>query len=250
MASLGLTFQEMYLRVQKFLGTYGSSGATTDSAAETDSKDFVNKAYRRIINAYEWTFLIGATSLSTASGTLIYELPEGFRGLRTPFTFTDVVGYPPPTERTVDEIMEMQNYGVFTSWPQYYAIRAGQHTRELGQRFEVLFWPTPGAVYDMFYSYHVMPEKLENDADIPIGGPDFAECLQQMALGVAEEEKDELGGGPQMGAAQGQLTACITMDQNREPRSVGYDMPLRQLTAWEVARGTTRVNDVTYTVGD
>ena len=142
----------------------------------------------------------------------------------------------------------MQNYGVFNSWPQYYAIRAGQHTRELGQRFEVLFWPTPASVYDMFYSYHIMPEKLEGDADIPIGGPEFAECLRQMALGVAEEEKDELGGGPQMAAGQAQLTACITMDQNREPRSVGMDMPLYPLTAWEMARGSTRINDVTYTV--
>lgn len=248
MASLALTFQEMYLRVQKFLGTHGTSGATTGTAADVDSKDYVNKAYRRLIVTYKWTFLIGYTSLSTAQGKLTYELPLGYRGLRTPFTFTDVVGYPPPTSRTVDEIMEMQNYGVFNSWPQYYAIRAGQYTKELGQRFEVMFWPTPDSIYDLFYSYHIMPQKLENDADIPMGGPEFAECLQQMALGVAEEEKDELGGGPQMVAAQSQITTLITADQDREPRSVGMDMPQYPLTAWEMARGTTRINDATYTV--
>lgn len=248
MASLALTFQEMYQQVQKFLGTYGTSGATADSSAETDSKYYVNKAYRRLIVAYKWTFLIGYTSLSTAQGTLTYELPLGFRGLRTPFTFTDVVGYPPLTSRTVDEIVEMDNYGVFNSWPQYYAIRAGQYTKELGQRFEVMFWPTPLTTYDLFYSYHIMPQKLESNADIPMGGPEFAECMMQMCLGVAEEEKDEQGRGPQMAAAQSQLTTLITADQDREPRSVGMDMPQYPLTAWEMARGTTRINDATYTV--
>ena len=248
MASLALTFQEMYQQVQKFLGTYGTSGATTGTDADVDSKYYVNKAYRRLIVAYKWTFLIGYTSLSTAQGTLTYELPLGFRGIRTPFTFTDVVGFPPPTSRTVDEIVEMQNYGVFNSWPQYYAIRAGQFTKELGQLFEVMFWPTPDSTYDMFYSYHIMPQKLELDADIPMGGPEFAECMMQMALGVAEEEKDEQGGGPQMAAANIELTKLIGEDKDREPRSVGMDMPLYPLTAWEMARGTTRINDATYTV--
>ncbi len=248
MATLALTFAEMYQQVQKFLGTYGTSGATAGTPADVDSKYYVNKAYRRLIVAYEWSFLIGHTSLSTASGKREYELPLGYRGIRTPFTFTDVVGFPPPTSRTVDEIMEMENYGDFNSWPQYYAIRAGQFTKELGQRFEVLFWPMPDSIYDLFYSYHVMPQKLEVDADIPMGGPEFAECMMQMCLGVAEEEKDEQGGGPQMGAAQALLTTLITADQNREPRSVGMDMPQYPLTAWEMARGTTRVNNATYTV--
>ena len=140
----------------------------------------------------------------------------------------------------------MRNYGVFNSWPQYYAIRAGEYTKELGLRYEVIFWPTPDTSYDMFYSYWFTPEVLSGDADLPMGGPEFAECLQQMALGMAEEEKDEISGGTQMIAAQAQLAACITMDQNREPRSVGEDMPMKQLTAWQIARGTTRINDATF----
>ena len=238
----------MYQQVQKYLGTYGTSGAATDSAAEVDSKYTVNKAYRRLISAYKWTFLNGYTSLSTQSGQQKYPLPEGYRGMRTPFTFTDIVGFPPPTERTVDEIMEMENYGEYNSWPQYFAIQAGQFTKEVGQRYEVIFWPKPDSSYDLFYSYYIMPQKLEANADIPMGGPDFAECFMQMALGVAEEEKDEVGDGTQMKAAALQLSALIEEDKDKEPRSVGMDMPRYPLTAWEMARGTTRINDATYTV--
>lgn len=237
----------MYQRVQRFLGTYGTSGADTDSDDETESKYFVDKGYRRFVTAYTWTWSRKYASLNTQNAVESYELPEDFRSIRTPFTFQGQTGYPPLIERTVDELKEMINYGTFISYPQYYGFRTGEYNKETGMRYEVVFWPFPDTTYNMYYSYYFMPEKLEAASDIPIGGAEAAECIMQMALAVAEEEGDEVA-GIQAAAAEKVMQRCILMDREREPKTVGYDMGEQTHSAWQIARGTTRINNVNYTV--
>ena len=237
--SIGYTYKELTDRVSKYLGTYGSSGPSGSDLAT--AQDMVKSGYLRFLTAYDWTFRRRYATLSTLSGQHIYELPEDFGGIRTPFKYNDVSGYPPLEEITDGEIIELQGYGENISYPENYAIRAGLHDPETGQRYEVLFWPTPTAEYSLYYSFFSMPKMMSGDSDVPMGGAEHAECLLRFCMAAAELEEDEVA-GPQTEDAGIQLQRSIQMDKLREPRTLGGS---QKLSAFEVARGSYRLRDIT-----
>ncbi|MHC4891454.1 MAG: phage adaptor protein [Planctomycetota bacterium] len=243
MATLQLTFSELYNAVSKFLGTYGSSGPSGTDL--TDAKDAVHGGYRRFLNAYNWSFLRPYQTLTTVSGTWIYELPSDFSGIIGTFQFSDDDAYPPLEERSVDIVMDSRTVNDSTTYPEIYAIRPGKYSKETGQTWEVLFYPAPDAAYTLNYRYNIMPEKLSDDNDLHIGGPEVSECLKAFCLAKAELEKDEVS-GVQEGEAIKLLSEAITQDNFKRPKTLGYNSDGGGMSAWEVARGSYRLNDVEY----
>ena len=239
MSTMQYSYKELTDRTSKFLGTYGSSGPSGTDL--TDAQAMVKSGYLIFLTAYDWTFRRRYASLSTESGLYIYEFPEDFAGLRTPFRFSSLTGYPPLKEVSDGTLLELRNFGENNAYPENFAVRAGKHSPETGQRYEVLFWPTPGTVYDLYYSYHMMPPMMSNDDDVHMGGAEYSECVLKFCLAAAEREQDEEA-GVQTQEASALLGRCIDMDKLKEPRSVGR---LSSLSAWDVARGTTRVSDIT-----
>jgi hypothetical protein len=233
------TYLELKNRVSKFLGTYGSSGPSGTDL--TDAEDMVKSGYLTFLTAYDWTFRRKYASLATASDIYIYELPQDFGGIRTPFKFTSQSGYPALQEVSEGDILEMREGGETTSYPQYFAVRAGHHNPETGQRYEVMFWPTPDAEHVLYYSHYTMPPMMSGDDDVPMGGAENSECIMCYCLAAAEVEQDEVA-GVQSERANIMLSRSIKMDNLREPRSFS---PSRQLTPFEVARGSYRIQDVT-----
>jgi len=207
MASLILDFQDLYERVAKYLGTYGSSGPS--GANLTDAKDIVNDAYTKFITARCWSFMKPSDTIITQTNQYIYQLPELF------------------------------------SYPDCYALRPQKHDNVLGQRWEVLFHPTPDASYTLHYRYKVLANKLENDDDIPIGGVEHAQLIRQMAIAEAELAQDKTT-GPQTATAQQMLAQAMMEDSKRNPHRLGYNGGSYSDTAYEAARGSYRINDVTY----
>jgi hypothetical protein len=241
--SMQYSYSELYNRVSKYLGTYGSSGPDTDGT--TEAKEFVKSGYLRFLTAYDWTFRRRYASLSFESGVYEYDLPQDFGGLRTPFQFTAQTGYPPMEERAEAEIMELRGYGENSSYPQYYAVRSGKYAPETGQVYEIIVWPTPDSTYTAYYSYYYMPPMMSNDNDVPMGGAEHSEAILKYCLMVAEEEGDEQP-GPQAAAAQTLLADSIRIDKRREPSRLGPMTEMGSYSPWEIARGSTRVNNVTY----
>lgn len=250
MALMQYTYQDLYNRVSKFLGTYGDSGPTGNDLQ--DAKDFVEEGYQEFLSppdGYVWSFLKKYTTLTTESGKFNYYLPQDYNSLIIPFRFTDQAGYPPVEERSENEIMEMRNYNNISSFPQYFAIRTADYTPEAGQRQEVIFWPEPDSEHILYYQYKFNVPELSNDSDLPVGGPQMASCLLKMCLAAAEGESDEEL-STQVNRANLALIKAISEDKNREPRRLGYNANgFAGLSAWEVARGSYRVNDVNYNTG-
>lgn len=245
MATMQYQYSELYNRVSKFLGTYGSSGPTGTELA--DAKAFVKSGYMQFLTAYDWTFRRRFTTLSFASGSYIYELPADFGGLRTRPQFTAQTGYPPMEERAENEIMELRGYGENAGYPEYYSIVADQYTPETGMRYQFKVWPTPNQTWTIYYSYYTMPAMMSNDTDVPMGSADTSECLRAYCLAAAEEESDEVA-GTQNQVAQRELGKAIMLDRKREPKEQGYMGDFSRVSPWEVARGSTRINNVNYNV--
>lgn len=244
MSSMQYSYSELYNRVSRYLGTYGSSGPSGSDL--TEAQDLVKSGYMQFLAAHDWTFRRRYATLSGESGKYIYELPSDFGGMRTKFCFQQETGYPPLDERSEQEIQELRGYGEYNSYPEFYCIRSGVYNPQGGQRYEAMFWPTFSSDHVLYYSYYYMPPMMSNDDDVPMGGAELSEAILRCCLKVAEEESDE-SSGVQSQAADRELAKAIQLDTRREPRELGYMSNAFQLSSWEVARGSTRINNVTYT---
>ena len=245
MSTMQYQYSELYNRVSKFLGTYGSSGPTGTDL--TDAQDFVKSGYLQFLTAYDWSFRRRFTTLSFGSGTYTYELPADYGGMRTRPQFQEQTGYPPMEERSDGEIEELRSYGENAGYPEYYAIVADQYTPETGMRYQFKVWPTPNDTWTVYYSYYTMPSMMENDTDVPLGSADVSECIRVFCLAAAEEESDEAA-GVQSQIAQRELGKAIMLDRKREPKEQGYMGDFNRVSPWGVARGSTRINNVNYNV--
>lgn len=244
MASLTLTFSDLYNRVSKFLGTYGSSGPSGNDL--TDAKDIVNDAYRRFIDANsDWSFLFRTTKMVTVSGTATYQLPDDLILIKKEFQHDSDTGYSDLEERPGSEITSWKATNDYSSYPEYFAIEPSAYTKETGQAWEVTFYPTPDSAYTLHYEYKIYPTKLEEDNDLPIGSLEYSDCIRQMCLAEAESGTEE-SSGIQEGKAAVALAAALANDRKRAPHRLGYNGDGGRLSAWEIARGSYRINDVTY----
>lgn len=241
MPALIHSFQDLYNRVSKYLGTYGSSGPTGNDL--TDAKAIVNDAYRRFIDAYEWSFLKPEQTIITSSGTWEYQLPEDFGNVIGTINYGADETNPPLEQRSVGQIRNMRAENDWSSYPEYWALRSN-YTKEFGQRYDLLFYPTPDAAYPLWFTYRMEPAKLESDSDIPIGGSECSGVMLQLCLAEAESQMEEIAGVQEQKAA-GMLAQAIQRDVRKKPHSLGYfgvDTP----SAREIARGSILTSKVLF----
>jgi len=243
MASLQLDFEDLYNRTAKYLGTYGSSGPSGVNL--TDAKDIVNDAYTKFITARDWSFMKPSDILLTLTNQYIYELPETFSAMLTNFQFGVDRAYPDIEEVSVDKLISLRAINTYTRWPDVYAVRPQPHSNTVGQRWEVLFYPTPDTTYTLHYRYRVMANKLEGANDFPVGGVENAQLIRQMCIAEAELSKDKTV-GPQQSMAQNMLSSAILEDSKRNPHTLGYNGNGVKYSPFDIARGSYRLNNVNY----
>jgi hypothetical protein len=245
MASLVYVFSDLYGAVAKYLGTYGSAGPTGSNL--TDAKAVVNDAYARFLSAdggYRWSFLDENGVLVTMAGDYIYQLPDTFESLCHPFQFDQATGYGGPQGRPLDYILSLRADGTAeTGWPELYSIQAGKYDPKFGQKREVVFYPTPDAAYTLLYRYRFMPPKLENDTDVPIGGPELAGLLKQFCLAECESQKDKASGVQEAKLAT-MLAMAIARDSANKPHTIGHNSDGNTGSYWSEVRSSWRVNNI------
>lgn len=244
MATLGLSFQELYEDVSRFLGTYGSSGPSGTDL--TDAKSAVHAGYRKFLDANPvgWSFLKRIDSkITTVSNTCLYELPDDFVSLVGTFQFGADQTYKPLSEVSVDMIRDWKAVNDYNSYPTHFAIAAGNYHAETGQSWEVLFYPTPDSAYTLHFAYRFYPPKLSATTDVPAGPLDVQECIRQFCLAEAETYLDEKTDVQDIKAKE-LLGTAVRNDLKRQPKTLGY---YGQPAAAAMGRAEYRINDVTYT---
>lgn len=243
MADLVYKFSDLYNRVAQYLGTYGSSGPTGQNL--TDAKNYVNDAYQRFMTAHEWTFLRPVEQLITVSNQWQYELPDDFSSIIQTFQFSADKQFPPLDERSINQILEMRSINSNSKWPEFFSIHPDKYDKEIGQRWILSLYPTPEAAYSLWYRYQVNIDKLENDDDIPAGGPELSRLILQLCLGEAELQKEHAQGAQTATAAE-MLAMAIRKDKQRRPHNLGYNGGGARWSQWDIGRGSYRLNDVEY----
>jgi len=227
MASLDLTYGEVYSQVSDFLGM----GLTPAGANLTRVQAITLRAYRKFLmpinpatgKLHVWSFLKQEQTLTTSSGQYEYELPHDFGY----FVFGPKYGadsqYPNPIPVSLQQIRTMRSAYTSSSYPIYWSLKTMRYSLETGTQYGFVFHPPADSDYDLHYSYVIVPDKPIVTGDYFIGGPLASEVILQTALGEAELQEDDTP-GPNANEANIVLNKLIQMDLQKVPDSVGKNL--------------------------
>lgn len=201
MASLQLTFSDVYSKVGEFLG-WITPGGTLTGTDLANAKNVVHRGYRRFLYSVDlrtgkghiWSFMQEFKTLETVPNQWIYNLPADYDRLVMGFIHESDSGYPPMARISPEMIYQMRAGGESSSYPHYYAIRPGRYVKEIGTTYEVIFFETPNSVYELNYSYSIRPPQLSATTDLFLGGDFASEVILEHCLAVAEQEYDDTRG--------------------------------------------------------
>jgi len=228
MATLEQTFTDVYDQVALFLGW----GSSPSAGNVTKAKNITYRGYRKFLQPinqrtgrlHVWSFLEQHSVITTTADKWQYALPIDFGYLTRKFEFDAQLGLPPMQERTLQQLMQARVTSVATSYPRIFTIRNAKYVKEIGTLKDVVFYPTPGTVRQLNYSYVISPPKPVADTDLFVGGPWASEVLMECALAAAElQEDDTLGVHTQEAATL--LHQLVETDLRNAPESCGrvYD---------------------------
>lgn len=222
MAVLNYNFGELYAEVGERLKN--DRAPTGDDLVE--AKRLVNAGYARFLNAHSWSFMYPTATLSVTADTTETVLPADFGEMLGDFRYATDAGYGLVHPSTVEYIKSRRAIGDADSHPSLYAIEPVVFVPATGQRWQVLFWPTPDAAYTLNYSYRVQAAEMTADAEFPHGGQAHGETILQAALMVHEQRNSSMI-GPQTIIYQGadgrggMLAESIRRDARNKPSNLG-----------------------------
>lgn len=175
--------------------------------------------------AYKWTFLEPeALPITTTAGIGEYALPDLFGMFDGPMTYdpsANAWGVIRQVGETFLRGLLQRNSGV-TGKPTHYCVIDKNSDGALGQRKDVLFFPTPDSTYLLRAKYLILPNALTAQNPYPLGGEAHGQTIKAACLAAAENDlNDEKGIRWQ--TFQELLAASISYDSQNRPENLGYN---------------------------
>lgn len=198
MASLELSFSDVYNKVSEVYGT-GSSPSGTDL---TNAQSMTYRGYRQFLfpidqrtgRKHTWSFLKRHLVFLTESTQWQYELPQNFKETPEGFFFDKDTGYSPPKKISSQEIIRKRAVGTESGYPLYYALIRTPYDQTTGSNWQVWFYPEPDSAYRIHCIYIINPEKPSATTDVFVGGVEASEAILESCLAITETEGDEKPG--------------------------------------------------------
>lgn len=255
-STLSFEYDDLLREVGVFLGYPRSTYDYT--TAQHDECDFiVQSGYRRFLfpeplregePAHIWSFLSPVATIDTAADDVDYDLPDNFGGMVGTRITIDADGiYLPVPIRGEGQIRALYAGSSLSGRPQMVATRVKDATAgTTGQRWELIPWPTPDAVYAMQYRYNVLTGALTRDAGYPLGGMAHIEAILESCLRVAEQRSDDTA-GVHTAAYPERLAASVSYDrQVSAPATLGYNSDLSDQPIIVTRTGVATYEGFTY----
>lgn len=234
-SSLSLGYPDFCSEVGYFLG-YGrdtiSSPTKWSADQQVDIPLVVNAGYRQFlyppaipgVPQHEWTFLKPWTTLATTASDYDTDLPDNFGNLVGEIRYTGSDNQSGPvTHVHVSKLLALKEGNSTSGAPTLCSIRPKAATAgSTGQRWEILFWPTPDATYTLLYQYQVLVSQLTNAAPYPLGGMRHGEAIMASCLAVAEERMNDER-GVRFAKFVEMLNQSIVVDRRMGPEYFGYN---------------------------
>jgi hypothetical protein len=230
-SALSLGYADIAQDVAEFLGyddTVANLGTDelrhVQQAIDSGSRLFLTPIDPRTGRLYDWNFLHTTTTITTASGTANYALPDDF-GFHEEFChFPADTGLRPVRIVGEGEYRRAVGQSDESGYPRLACIRDdGNYDGTDGQRFEIVFYPEPDRVLVMVMPYKILASlQMRTATPYPLGGMAHAETIRYACLASAElDVNDEEG--PRNRRFKELLIASIDYDKRLGASYVGYN---------------------------
>jgi len=153
-----------------------------------------------------------------------YDLPDDFGGIEGNITYKDEVSFIGEIELVGEGRVRNARSGLtvssLSSYPEMAAVRPKEHTTTTaGQRFEIIFYPTPNDAYTFEYRKLILPQALvDTTLTYTYGGMIHYETIEASCLSIAEMNDDDRNkgfDGPHWKYFISRLTASIQADKRQ-----------------------------------
>jgi hypothetical protein len=173
--------------------------------------------------SYQWSFLKPFGHVTLASGARVVKLPEDFKGLEgLVHVAIDNGGY--SLKLRHDARASYAAYPDDTGQPQRIEIEGIPNTtKERGQRFQFVVWPEADAAYTLQFHYSIQGVMLTGELPYAYGGAEHSSTIKASCLAWAELHLDDIPNGPKQQFWRERLAASISMDRQKQPKTLGYN---------------------------
>jgi len=241
-STLSLTRDDVRARVSMMLGYgFGINDADSEELERVDL--FLNAGLRRFLNpvteegAYDWTFLHPTATITMASGTQEYNLPDTCMGyLNNDLVISSEGAGTKIVLISMQQLLQKKaSEGTANGRPDYAATRVKDTvpTTSAGQRTEILFYPIPDASYVLTYSYNVQVDAAASNTFL-FGGQHHSETIVAACMAEAERYSKIGVDGPAEtkweNAYQERLAASIAIDKGIRDREQAMSFPVTDPT--------------------
>lgn len=247
-SSLSIGYPELVRAVGRFLG-YGPTSGDWESGQLDEVKDHIASGLRRFYGAHKWSFMRPYATLSLVSGTAAYDLADNFSAVVGDITYAAASLKAWTIQLTSDLIVrKYRQTSPRSGTPEIAAIHPKTADGTTGQRYEIVFYPTPDAAATVTFQQQILPETVTADAPYPLGGERYAEVIMECCLAAAEKTMDD-GAGIHASAAVEELALAIKADnEHRSVHTLGYNHDTSEEPTLHRFRRSTGVtyNGVSY----
>ena len=200
-STLTISFDELKEKVGHYLG-YGPPGSWGDRE-ESEVESYVQTGLRRfyyppavegVETGYSWSFMTPQTTVSTVADTTTVDLPDDCGSIQGGLYYPEDEYNDMVNVVSRHQIRKLRSENDQSGLPQFAAIREKTSDGSDGQRKELVFWPTPDAVYVLTYQYEAFPSKLSQSNPYALGGMKHSELLEASCISVAEERANDARG--------------------------------------------------------
>ena len=254
-STLALSYPDLREKVGFYQG-YGRDTTLWTTPQSDDVEDLLDSGYRQVltppllqgqIRPHTWRFLRPTSQIVTVADKDDYDLPDDFAQMDGNLIYVSNTTRGRVTITSESAIrLNRSSDATSSGVPYLAATRPKRSDAASGQRFEIMFWPTPDAAYTLQYRYAVQVNRLTTNNPWPLGGAQMAELLLESCLAIAEHRMDDSVTGHHQARFKELLAAAI----DREARAtaaetVGYNGDPGARVAWSPA-GQHGWSPVTY----
>jgi len=229
-STMALSYTDYVAEISRFLG-YGSAptGDRLDHVLRILKMGYHQFLYPPVLpgerTAHEWSFLAPVATLGLVADSYQYDLPDNFGSLRgVGMTYPADNSYPMKVNRVSEGDLRIYRAKyIKTADPKWFGIRPKSNDGTVGQRYEVIFAPTPDKDITLTYRYNVLVDLITEAAPYPLGGAMNSQVIMDSCLAMAEASADDSFKVMTELFARNILAAIQRDRQGMSPDGLGYN---------------------------